>query len=64
VSKPVVTRILNTLCGYGWVRRQKDMTDLRNIFVERTPDGAAFLDAFAGMIAAVAAHEPGAAARG
>ena len=37
VSKPVVTRILNALSGLGYVKRQKDMSDLRNIFVIRTP---------------------------
>ena len=50
VSKPVVTRILNALSALGYVRRQKDMSDLRNIFVVRTPEGLAFIEAFAGLI--------------
>ncbi len=50
VSKPVVTRALNSLGALGYVRRQKDETDLRNVFVERTPQGRAFLDAFAALI--------------
>jgi DNA-binding MarR family transcriptional regulator len=50
VSKPVVTRALNTLGALNYLRRQKDESDLRNIFVERTPQGRAFLDEFAGMI--------------
>ena len=50
VSKPVVTRALNTLGALGYLRRQKDEADLRNIFVERTPQGEAFLKAFAELI--------------
>ena len=50
VSKPVVTRALNTLGALGYLRRQKDESDLRNIFVERTPQGSAFLDEFEDLI--------------
>lgn len=50
VSKPVVTRALNTLGALGYLRRQKDESDLRNIFVERMPAGRAFLDEFAALI--------------
>ena len=50
VSKPVVTRALNSLGALGYVRRQKDETDLRNVFIERTPAGRTFLDAFAALI--------------
>ena len=56
VSKPVVTRILNALSALGYVRRQKDMSDLRNIFVVRTPDGLAFVEAFAGLITRPEGH--------
>ncbi len=50
VSKPVVTRALNTLGALGYLRRQKDESDLRNIFVERTQTGTQFLEEFAGLI--------------
>lgn len=50
VSKPVVTRALNTLGAIGYVRRQKDESDLRNIFVERTEQGQAFLREYAERI--------------
>ena len=50
VSKPVVTRALNSLGALGYVRRQKDESDLRNVFIERTPQGRAFLDAFNALI--------------
>src|SRR6187402_2649547 len=46
VSKPVVTRALNRLGALGYLRRQRDETDKRNIFVARTPQGADFLAEF------------------
>ncbi len=46
VSKPVVTRALNRLGALGYLRRQRDDTDKRNIFVARTPKGADFLAEF------------------
>jgi DNA-binding MarR family transcriptional regulator len=46
VSKPVVTRALNTLGGLGYLRRERDQDDRRNVFVVRTSDGADFLDNF------------------
>ena len=50
VSKPVITRALNTLGAFGYIRRQKDESDLRNIFVERTDSGHEFLRAFESLI--------------
>jgi len=46
VSKPVVTRALNTLGGLGYLRRERDQDDRRNIFVVRTSNGAEFLEGF------------------
>jgi DNA-binding MarR family transcriptional regulator len=46
VSKPVVTRALNRLGALGYLRRQRDDTDKRNIFVARTSEGADFLEEF------------------
>lgn len=46
VSKPVVTRALNRLGSLGYLRRQRDDTDKRNIFVARTTEGAEFLEEF------------------
>lgn len=44
--KPVVTRMLNALGAMGYLRRQKDHTDLRSLFVVYTPAGVAFLEEF------------------
>jgi DNA-binding MarR family transcriptional regulator len=46
VSKPVVTRALNTLGALGYLRRERDQDDRRNIFVVRTREGADFLEGF------------------
>ena len=75
VSKPVVTRALNTLGTLGYLRRERDQDDRRNVFVVRTNSGADFLEGFkqylrtgddgAGSRPAVAprANEPAFAAR-
>ena len=46
VSKPVVTRALNTLGALGYLRRERDQDDRRNVFVVRTSTGADFLEGF------------------
>lgn len=46
VSKPVITRALNRLGGLGYLRRQRDESDKRNIYVARTAEGAHFLEEF------------------
>ncbi len=61
VSKPVVTRALNTLGSLGYLRRERDQDDRRNVFVVRTTDGAEFLEGFRRNIRETA-DENGAAA--
>ena len=46
VSKPVITRALNTLGGLGYLRRVRDESDRRNVFVAKTSTGQDFLDGF------------------
>ena len=55
VSKPVVTRALNTLGALGYLRRERDQDDRRNVFVVRTSSGAEFLDVFKQNLAGAAA---------
>jgi len=50
VSKPVVTRALNTLGPLGYLRRERDEADRRNIFVAQTAKGADFLEGFGSLI--------------
>ena len=46
VSKPVVTRALNTLGALGYLRRVRDESDRRNVFVAKTSTGQDFLESF------------------
>src|SRR3546814_6907105 len=50
VSKPVIPRALNSLSALGYLRRQRDESDLRNVLAEQTPDGNDCLKAFAQLI--------------
>lgn len=50
VSKPVVTRALNRLGSLGYLRRQRDEKDRRNIYIARTAEGAEFLEEFGQFI--------------
>ena len=50
VSKPVVTRALNSLSALGLVKRRRDERDRRSVFVDMTEQGEGFLDDFAAMI--------------
>lgn len=50
VSKPVVTRALNSLSALGLVARRRDERDRRSVFVDVTPEGDDFLADFADMI--------------
>jgi DNA-binding MarR family transcriptional regulator len=43
VSKPVVTRGLNTLSALRFARRERSQTDKRDVIVFETPEGAEFL---------------------
>jgi DNA-binding MarR family transcriptional regulator len=63
VSKPVVTRALNTLGTLGYLRRERDQDDRRNVFVVRTSNGTDFLEGFKRLLradsdGAGAAHRP------
>lgn len=46
VSKPVITRALNSLGALGYLRRVRDEADRRNVFVAKTSMGQDFLDRF------------------
>jgi DNA-binding MarR family transcriptional regulator len=50
VSKPVITRALNTLGSLGYLRRVRDESDRRNVFVAKTRTGQEFLESFEGNI--------------
>jgi DNA-binding MarR family transcriptional regulator len=54
ISKPAVTRALDTLSRLELVRRKKDDSDLRSILVQRTVKGSVYLSEFADLISAAA----------
>jgi DNA-binding MarR family transcriptional regulator len=51
VSKPVVTRALNSLTGLDLVLRRIDERDRRSVFIDLTPSGEAFLADFEALLA-------------
>jgi len=50
VSKPAITRALDRLEHYDFVRRKKDEQDRRSILVQRTVKGSVFLSEFSEII--------------
>ena len=44
VTKPVITRALDTMGGHGLVSRRRDDRDRRNVLVQRTVKGAVYLE--------------------
>jgi DNA-binding MarR family transcriptional regulator len=50
LSKPVVTRALDTMSRLGFVKRKRDETDRRNVLLQRTVKGATYLADFATVI--------------
>lgn len=44
VTKPVITRALDTMGKHGLVSRVRDENDRRNVIIERTVDGALYVE--------------------
>ena len=55
ISKPAVTRALDTMGRLDFIRRKRDETDRRNVLVQRTIRGSVYLSEFADLIRAQAA---------
>jgi DNA-binding MarR family transcriptional regulator len=56
ISKPAVSRALDRLGELGYIRRQRDDMDRRNVLVQRTDVGDAFLIQFAALIDEARTH--------
>ncbi len=52
VTKPVITRALDTMGELGLVSRVRDERDRRNVVIKRTVDGALFLERLGDLIIA------------
>lgn len=68
VSKPAITRALDRLTEFDFVKRKTDPLDRRSVLIQRTPAGMAFLRELRGILREAAAGmklgaEAGAAGR-
>lgn len=50
VTKPVITRALDTMGALGLVTRERDERDRRNVIIKRTIDGALYLERLGDLI--------------
>lgn len=50
VTKPVITRALDTMGTLGFVKRVRDERDRRNVIIKRTVDGALFVEKLGDLI--------------
>jgi len=58
VSKPVITRALDTMGALKLVSRHRDELDRRNVLVRRTVEGALYVERFGDAIIAKAMELP------
>lgn len=58
VTKPVITRALDTMGELGIVDRARDDRDRRNVIIKRTVAGALFLEKFGDLVIDQAKHLP------
>lgn len=54
VTKPVITRALDTLGKYELVTRRRDDSDLRNVIIQRTVKGALYVETLGDMVSKTA----------
>jgi DNA-binding MarR family transcriptional regulator len=54
VTKPVITRALDTMGAMSLVSRHRDEKDRRNVLVRRTVEGALFVERFGDVVIAKA----------
>jgi len=58
VTKPVITRALDTMGQKGLVNRKRDEADRRNVIIQRTVSGALYLEQLGDLIASKAGDLP------
>ena len=58
VTKPVITRALDTLGKYQLLARRRDENDRRNVIVQRTVKGALYVERLGDIVVAKAAALP------
>ena len=58
VTKPVVTRALDTMGRLGLLSRRRDETDRRNVIIQRTLNGALAVERLGDLVLARYRHLP------
>ncbi len=58
VTKPVITRALDTMGRIGLLSRRRDEADRRNVVVQRTVQGALYVERLGDMLMAKARELP------
>ncbi|MCS0494821.1 MarR family transcriptional regulator [Ancylobacter mangrovi] len=58
VTKPVITRALDTMGELGFVSRRRDEADKRNVIIQRTVEGALYLERLGDLVVATARNLP------
>ena len=58
VTKPVITRALDSMGRLGFVKRKRDERDLRNVIIQRTVEGSLYLEKLADLISQQAQDLP------
>ncbi|QPC86559.1 MarR family transcriptional regulator [Mesorhizobium sp. NBSH29] len=58
VTKPVITRALDTMGALKFVSRHRDERDKRNVLIKRTLEGALFVERFGDIIIAKGGELP------
>lgn len=58
VTKPVITRALDTMGALQLVSRHRDPADKRNVLIKRTVEGALFVERFGDIVIENAAELP------
>ncbi|EKF19478.1 MarR family transcriptional regulator [Nitratireductor pacificus] len=58
VTKPVITRALDTMGAMKLVSRHRDERDRRNVLIKRTVEGALFVERFGDVVVAKAQELP------
>ncbi|MEO3384826.1 MarR family winged helix-turn-helix transcriptional regulator [Mesorhizobium sp. CAU 1741] len=58
VTKPVITRALDTMGALKLVSRHRDETDKRNVLVKRTVEGSLFVERFGDVVIGKASELP------
>ncbi|WP_018389297.1 MarR family transcriptional regulator [Ancylobacter sp. FA202] len=58
VTKPVITRALDTMGQLRLVSRRRDEADRRNVIIQRTVEGALYLERLGDLVVATARSLP------